>query len=145
MPRKTDQWVQPENSVKLAALWVCPRMCAQMRLGDAVACRWSPELEANPASDKWLRRATSSQDVNMASMHDSAVQKKPSEPPCSSGTANGSVVHRGEPELVFDANPCYNLQVNEVDSDPRAELGGVYVQECLCSRPTAIAKVTSNF
>merc|ERR1712039_81527 len=50
---KTDQWVQPANTVRLVALWVCARTAADMQDGDAVAPSWDPLLEANPKDGRW--------------------------------------------------------------------------------------------
>eukprot|EP00928_Gymnodinium_smaydae_P038365 TRINITY_DN26484_c0_g1_i1.p1 TRINITY_DN26484_c0_g1~~TRINITY_DN26484_c0_g1_i1.p1 ORF type:complete len:925 (+),score=154.82 TRINITY_DN26484_c0_g1_i1:69-2843(+) len=48
--RQTDQWVQREEGVKLAALWICGRTANQMRDGDSVSKSWHPDLEANPSA-----------------------------------------------------------------------------------------------
>ncbi|CAE8704556.1 unnamed protein product, partial [Polarella glacialis] len=52
MKKNTDQWVQPARSVRLEALWLCGRSAADMRIGDAVARKWEPELEANPGDTR---------------------------------------------------------------------------------------------
>merc|ERR1719166_212370 len=45
---KTDQWVQPERSVQLAALWITGRTFEDMVQGHEVQWVWDPLLEANP-------------------------------------------------------------------------------------------------
>ena len=46
--KKTDQWVQPERSVQLAALWVCGKPYADLEAGLEIQECWDGELEANP-------------------------------------------------------------------------------------------------
>ena len=46
--KKTDQWVQPERSVRLAALWVCGKRYDDLDLGWEIQECWDGELEANP-------------------------------------------------------------------------------------------------
>ena len=46
--RRTDQWVQPAEGVRLMALWLCGRNCKDMRQSDELSVSWDPELEANP-------------------------------------------------------------------------------------------------
>merc|ERR1712046_214973 len=45
---RSDQWVQPDSSVHLAALWICGRTAAEMEDDSPVQRIWKPELEANP-------------------------------------------------------------------------------------------------
>ena len=44
----TDQWVQEERSVRLAALWLCGYNYLDMDYGWEVSSGWNPLLEANP-------------------------------------------------------------------------------------------------
>ena len=44
----TDQWVQEERSVRLAALWLCGRKYSDMKCGSEVSAVWDPLLEGNP-------------------------------------------------------------------------------------------------
>ena len=44
----TDQWIQEERSVRLAALWVCGRTREIMQSGYLVQRAWQPALEAPP-------------------------------------------------------------------------------------------------
>ena len=46
--KKTDQWVQPESSVRLVSLWLCGLTGAEMEPGSPVAREWNPVTEANP-------------------------------------------------------------------------------------------------
>ena len=46
--RRTDQWVQPEGSVRLTALWLCGRTAEQMQEGTHVDQKWIPTNEAHP-------------------------------------------------------------------------------------------------
>merc|ERR1719506_2271552 len=46
--KNTDQWVQPEDSVRLVALWICGRTVTQSRENDSVALKWDSLQEANP-------------------------------------------------------------------------------------------------
>ena len=48
----SDQWIQPERAIQLAALWVCGRNAAQMTLGSEVRWEWAPLKEMNPFSDE---------------------------------------------------------------------------------------------
>ena len=48
----SDQWIQPERSIQLAALWVCGRNAAQMTNGSEVCWEWAPLKEMNPFSDE---------------------------------------------------------------------------------------------
>ena len=52
---KTDQWVQKDRSVVLAALWVCGRTHATMEEGAEVQLKWDPMLESNPSGPLELR------------------------------------------------------------------------------------------
>lgn len=44
----TDQWVQEERSVRLAALWLCGRRYEDIADGEEVSEQWDPTMEANP-------------------------------------------------------------------------------------------------
>lgn len=48
MKKGTEQWVQPECSVRLAALWVRCRAHENMENGAEIQERWVPEREAHP-------------------------------------------------------------------------------------------------
>ena len=48
----SDQWIQPERAIQLAALWVCGRNAAQMTNGSEVCWEWAPLKEMNPFSDE---------------------------------------------------------------------------------------------
>ena len=48
--RRTDQWIQPMQSVQLAALWVCVRDAMQMVDASPFSPMWIPALEASPFS-----------------------------------------------------------------------------------------------
>jgi len=51
---KTDQWVQRERSIRLAALWLFGRTIENMIPGLEISEVWDPRLEANPLWDrKW--------------------------------------------------------------------------------------------
>jgi hypothetical protein len=54
--RRTDQWVQPSQSVQLAALWVCMRDVSQMVDASPVSLPWDPELEASPFATAILNK-----------------------------------------------------------------------------------------
>ena len=44
----TNQWIQEEGSVVLAALWLCGRRYEDMKKGSSFNEVWNPMLEANP-------------------------------------------------------------------------------------------------
>lgn len=46
--RGTDQWIQPERSVRLEALWLCGRRSEDMTNGSELYEVWNPILEAHP-------------------------------------------------------------------------------------------------
>ena len=48
VPTTTDQWVFPEEGVRLAALWICGRTANEMVPGAAVSREWDPLEEAHP-------------------------------------------------------------------------------------------------
>ena len=48
VPQKTDQWVQQERSVRLAALWLAGATYEGMNPGWEVVESWNPKLECNP-------------------------------------------------------------------------------------------------
>ena len=51
--QRTDQWVQKERSVKLAALWVVCLPQNELRLGYEVTLSWNPLHEANPRGEQY--------------------------------------------------------------------------------------------
>ena len=51
--KKTDQWVQKERSVKLAALWVVSLPQNEVPLGYEVTYYWNPLHEANPRGEQY--------------------------------------------------------------------------------------------
>jgi len=46
--KNTDQWIQRDGSVRLAALWLCGRRHEDMEPGAELNEAWNPMLEANP-------------------------------------------------------------------------------------------------
>merc|ERR1711971_1383287 len=57
--KATDQWIQPQSSVRLSALWLCVRTRESMWNNAPVARKWDPQLEANPASHEARSRQPS--------------------------------------------------------------------------------------
>ena len=47
-PRATDQWIQPTQSVRLIALWVCAREAEELETSSPVSLPWTPMKEASP-------------------------------------------------------------------------------------------------
>ena len=54
---KTDQWIQPADSIRTMALWLCGRVAKDMVQGAPVMALWIPRLEANPFDRERTRRA----------------------------------------------------------------------------------------
>ena len=48
VPRKTDQWAQREEAVRLVALWVASKNLLQIKEGYCFEDSWIPRHEANP-------------------------------------------------------------------------------------------------
>ena len=127
----SDQWVQPEGSSKLAALWVCGRNAAQMQNGDAVSWQWMPLEEANPcttppwrtASEKKWRPVKSSNAAKPAPPDypppsSSAAKPAPPEypPPTSVTGASGKVVDECATSAAERALPDQLTPVSCVDA-----------------------------
>lgn len=55
LSKVSDQWVQPEPSVHLEALWLCARGYDEMDVSWPVQEAWDPLLEANPKDAVWTQ------------------------------------------------------------------------------------------
>jgi hypothetical protein len=53
--KKTDQWMQPPGTVKIANIWLHGRTAPQMEDSCDCSLRWQPEAECDPTSAYVLR------------------------------------------------------------------------------------------
>ena len=56
--RSTDQWIQPPQTVKLVALWVCVRDASEMQVATPVSRPWDPAKETCPMTHQAFQSAS---------------------------------------------------------------------------------------